>query len=145
MQKIVPFLWFDGKLEQAAKFYTTVFKNARVESINPMTATFVLEGQEFMGLNGGPQFKFNEAVSFFIRCDGQEEVDFFWHKLVSDGGAEGRCGWLKDKFGLSWQVIPAQLGQYLGDSNRTKADRALQAMLKMNKIDIASLHAAYVG
>lgn len=145
MQKIVPFLWFDGKLEEAAKFYTSVFKNARVESINPMSATFVLEGQEFMGLNGGRQFKFNEAVSFLVRCDGQEEVDFFWHKLVSDGGAEGRCGWLKDKFGLSWQVIPAQLGQYLGDTSRAKADRALQAMLKMNKIDIAALHAAYVG
>jgi predicted 3-demethylubiquinone-9 3-methyltransferase (glyoxalase superfamily) len=145
MQKIVPFLWFDGKLEQAAKFYTSVFKNARVESINPMSATFVLEGQEFMGLNGGPQFKFNEAVSFFVRCDGQDEVDFFWHKLISDGGSESRCGWLKDKFGLSWQIIPAELGKYLGDSNRTKAGRVMQAMLQMNKIDIAQLHAAYAA
>lgn len=143
MQKIVPFLWFDGKLEEAARFYTTVFKNSRVESINPMSAIFVLEGQEFMGLNGGPQYHFNEAVSFFVRCEDQDEVDFLWHTLTADGGAEGRCGWLKDRFGLSWQVIPTALGRYLGDQNRNKADRVLQAMLKMNKIDIAALDAAY--
>ena len=110
-----------------------------------MSATFVLEGQEFMALNAGPQFKFNEAVSFFIRCETQDEVDYFWHKLTDDGGAEGRCGWLKDKFGLSWQVIPNALGQYLGDPDRAKADRAMQAMLKMKKIDIAALEASYVG
>ena len=108
-----------------------------------MSATFVLEGQEFMALNAGPQFKFNEAVSFFIRCETQDEVDYFWHKLTDDGGAEGRCGWLKDKFGLSWQVIPNALGQY--DPDRAKADRAMQAMLKMKKIDIAALEASYVG
>jgi predicted 3-demethylubiquinone-9 3-methyltransferase (glyoxalase superfamily) len=145
MQKITPFLWFDGKLEEAVKFYTTVFRNARVEDLSPMSATFVLEGQEFMALNGGPTFRFNEAVSFFVRCETQDEVDYFWDKLTHDGGAEGRCGWLKDKFGLSWQVIPNSLGQYLGDRDRAKADRVMQAMLKMKKIDIAALEAARVG
>ena len=145
MHKITPFLWFDGKLEEAVRFYTTVFSNSRVQNLNPMSATFVIEGQEFMALNGGPQFKFNEAVSFFIRCETQDEVDYFWHKLTNDGGGEGRCGWLKDKFGLSWQVIPSALGQYLGDRDRAKANRVMQAMLKMKKIDIAALEAAYVG
>ena len=145
MHKITPFLCFDGKLEEAVRFYTTVFSNSRVENLNPMSATFVIEGQEFMALNGGPQFKFNEAVSFFIRCETQDEVDYFWHKLTNDGGAESRCGWLKDKFGLSWQVIPSTLGQYLGDRDRAKANRVMQAMLKMKKIDIAALEAAYVG
>ena len=145
MQKITPFLWFDGKLEEVVKFYTTVFSNARVENLSPMSASFVIEGQEFMALNGGPQFKFNEAVSFFIRCETQDEVDYFWHKLTDDGGAESRCGWLKDRFGLSWQVIPNALGQYLGDRDRAKADRVMQAMLKMKKIDIATLEAAYAG
>lgn len=145
MQKITPFLWFDGKLEEAVKFYTTVFSNARVENLNPMSATFVIEGQEFMALNGGPQFKFNEAVSFFIRCETQHEVDYYWQKLTDDGGAEGRCGWLKDKFGLSWQVIPNALGQYLGDRNRAKAERVMQAMLKMKKLDIAALEAAFTN
>lgn len=145
MQKVTPFLWFDGKLEEIVKFYTTVFTNARVLNVSPMNATFVIEGQEFMALNGGPQFKFNEAVSFFIRCETQDEVDAFWEKLTADGGAEGRCGWLKDKFGLSWQVIPDALGQYLSDPDRTKANRVMQAMLKMNKLDIATLESAYVG
>ena len=145
MQKITPFLWFDGKLEEAVTFYTTVFSNARVENLNPMSATFVIEGQEFMALNGGPQFKFNEAVSFFIRCDAQDDVDDLWRKLTNDGGTAGRCGWLKDKFGLSWQVIPNALGQYLGDQDRAKAGRVMQAMLKMTKIDIAALEKAYVG
>ena len=145
MQKITPFLWFDGKLEEAVTFYTTVFSNARVENLNPMSATFVIEGQEFMALNGGPQFKFNEAVSFFIRCDAQDDVDDLWRKLTNDGGTGGRCGWLKDKFGLSWQVIPNALGQNLGDQDRAKAGRVMQAMLKMTKIDIAALEKAYVG
>ena len=145
MRKITPFLWFDGKLEEAVRFYTTVFSNSRVENLSPMSATFVIEGQEFMALNGGPQFRFNEAVSFFIRCETQDEVDYFWHKLTNDGGAESRCGWLKDKFGLSWQVIPSALGQYLGDRDRGKANRVMQAMLKMKKIDIAALEAAYAG
>ena len=145
MQKIVPFLWFDGKLEEATRFYLSVFKNARVLSLDSMSATFEIEGQEFMALNGGPMFKFNEAVSFFIRCESQDEVDDYWSKLTADGGAESRCGWLKDKFGLSWQVIPNELGSYLRDKDRTKADRVLQAMLKMKKIDVAGLDAAYRG
>ena len=145
MQKIVPFLWFDGKLEEATRFYLSVFKNARVLSLDSMSATFEIEGQEFMALNGGPMFKFNEAVSFFIRCESQDEVDDYWSKLTADGGAVSRCGWLKDKFCLSWQVIPNELGSYLRDKDRTKADRVLQAMLKMKKIDVAGLNAAYRG
>ena len=145
MQKIVPFLWFDGNLEEATEFYLSVVKNARVLSLDSMSATFEIEGQEFMALNGGPMFKFNEAVSFFIRCESQDEVDDYWSKLTADGGAESRCGWLKDKFGLSWQVIPNELGSYLRDKDRTKADRVLQAMLKMKKIDVAGLDAAYRG
>lgn len=145
MQKITPFLWFDGKLEEAVKLYATVFHNARVENVSRWSAHFVLDGQEIMALNGGPQFKFNEAVSFYVRCETQDEVDYYWHKLTNDGGAESQCGWLKDKFGLSWQVIPNALGQYLGDRDRTKADRVVQAMRNMKKIDIAALEAAYAG
>jgi predicted 3-demethylubiquinone-9 3-methyltransferase (glyoxalase superfamily) len=137
--------WLDGKLKEAVTFYTTVFSNTRVKNLSPMSATFVIEGQEFMALNGGPQFKFNEAVSFFIRCETQAEVDDLWHKLTDDGGIEGRCGWLKDKFGLSWQVIPDALGRYLGDQDRAKAGRVMQAMTAMTKIDIAALEKAYVG
>ena len=141
-QKIVPFLWFNGQIEEAVNFYTSVFKDARVGNINPMTATFYLHGQEFMLLNGGPQFKFNEAVSFFVKCDTQEEVDYFWEKL-SAGGEEGRCGWLKDQFGLSWQVIPNTLGNLMSDKDPAKANRVVQAMLKMNKIEINKLEEAY--
>jgi predicted 3-demethylubiquinone-9 3-methyltransferase (glyoxalase superfamily) len=110
-----------------------------------MSATFEIEGQTFIAFNGGPRFQFNEAVSFFVRCEGQAEVDAYWAKLIADGGTEGRCGWLKDKFGLSWQVIPEQLGRYLGDPDRAKADRVLQAMLAMKKIVIAELDAAWAG
>ena len=145
MQKITPFLWFDGKLEEAVSFYTTVFRNARVENLSPWSATFVLDGQEFMALNGGPQFKFNEAVSFFIRCETQDDVDYYWNRLTNNGGAEGQCGWLKDKFGLSWQVIPDALGRYLGDRDQAKAGRVMQAMRKMKKIDVAALDAAHAG
>ena len=145
MQKITPFLWFDGRLEEAVKFYTAVFRNARVENLSPWSATFVLDGQEFMALNGGPQFKFNEAVSFFIRCETQDEVDYYWNKLTTDGGAEGQCGWLKDKYGLSWQVVPGALGRYLGDRDRAKADRVMQAMRRKKKLDVAALDAAYEG
>jgi predicted 3-demethylubiquinone-9 3-methyltransferase (glyoxalase superfamily) len=145
MQKIIPFLWFDGNIEEVVKFYTTVFPDVRVESLSPMNATFAIDGQEFIALNGGPQYKFNEAVSFFIRCETQEEVDYFWQKLTNDGGVESQCGWLKDKFGLSWQVIPNVLGQYLSDPDRAKANRVMQAMLKMTKIDVAALEAAYAG
>src|SRR5579863_3456582 len=143
MQKITPFLWFDSELEEVVKFYTTVFPNARVERLSPMTATFVIEGQEFMALNGGPQYKFNEAVSFFIRCETQDEVDYFWQRLTNDGGVESRCGWLKDRYGLSWQVIPNVLGRFLSDPDRAKANRVMEAMFKMTKLDVAALEAAY--
>src|SRR5262249_21209844 len=142
MQKISPFLWFDGKAQEAAHFYVSVFKDARIISENPMSVTFELFGTQFMGLNAGPMFKFNEAVSFFIKCADQAEVDYYWSKLTEDGGAESQCGWVKDKYGLSWQVIPNRLGELLSDSDRAKAQRAMQAMLKMKKIDIAALEAA---
>ncbi|MBS1801951.1 MAG: VOC family protein [Acidobacteria bacterium] len=145
MQKITPFLWFNCDLLEVIEFYTRVFPKLRVESLNPMNASFEIEGQQFMALNAGPQFKFNEAVSFFIRCETQEEVDYYWRELISGGGAEGKCGWLKDKFGLSWQVIPNALGNYLGDKDRAKADRVMQAMFKMTRIEIAALNAAYEG
>ena len=149
MKKITPFLWFDNQAEEAMNFYVSVFKNARVLSVMPgpngiaQSVTFELEGQEFMALNAGPQFKFNEAISFFVSCKTQEEVDELWEKLTADGGEEGRCGWLKDKYGLSWQIIPTALGELLGDPDSEKAGRALQAMLKMNKIDIQGLRQAY--
>jgi len=145
MKKITPFLWFDACIEEVVKFYTIVFPNVHVESLSPMYATFVIDDQEFMALNGGPQFKFNEAVSFFIRCESQDEIDYFWQKLTNDGGVEGRCGWLKDKYGVSWQVVPNVLGKYMSDADRTKANRVMQAMLKMTKLDIAALEAAYVA
>jgi len=145
MKKITPFLWFDASLEEVVKFYTTVFPNVQVQSLNPMNATFVIDDQEFMALNGGPQFKFNEAVSFFIRCESQNEIDYFWQKLTADGRAEGRCGWLQDKYGVSWQVVPNVLGKYMSDADRTKANRVIQAMLKMKKLDIAALDAAYLA
>jgi predicted 3-demethylubiquinone-9 3-methyltransferase (glyoxalase superfamily) len=143
MQKITPFLWFDCSLQEVVDYYSRIFPNTRVESVNSMSAAFIIEGQEFLALNGGPQFEFNEAVSFFIRCETQEEVDYLWRELTSDGGVESRCGWLKDRFSLSWQVIPSALTKYLGDKDRTKANRVMQAMLKMNKIEIAALDAAY--
>jgi len=144
MQKILPFLWFDGNLEQAVDFYVSVFKDARVVSMNPMTATFELMGQRFLGLNGGPQYTFNEAISFLITCETQDEVDYYWGRLT-EGGSEQPCGWLKDKFGLSWQVIPIALGELLGDKDRAKSQRALQAMLQMKKLVIADLQAAHAG
>jgi predicted 3-demethylubiquinone-9 3-methyltransferase (glyoxalase superfamily) len=140
--KIRPFLWFDGKAEEAARFYTSIFKNSKIESISPMSATFRLDGVEFMALNGGPQFKFSEAISFFVNCETQEEIDYFWEKL-STGGSEGRCGWLKDKFGVSWQIIPPILGDMLNDDDDEKSQRVMQAMLQMDKINIAGLKRAY--
>ena len=145
MQKITPFLWFDGQIEEAVQFYASVFRNARVVSMNPMSARFEIEGQEFMALNGGPGFKFNQAVSFFINCETQQEVDYYWERLTADGGMEQPCGWVKDRFGLSWQVIPNALGRYLSDQDRVKAQRVTQAMLQMKKIDIAALDRAYGG
>ncbi|MBL0355388.1 MAG: VOC family protein [Chitinophagaceae bacterium] len=148
MQKITPFLWFDGKAEEAAQFYTSIFKNSRITSTMPgpggkaMGVNFVLDGQEFIALNGGPMFKFTEAISLFISCETQEEIDYMWNNLSSDGGEESMCGWLKDKYGLSWQVVPPVLSELFSDKDRAKADRAMQAMLKMKKIDIAKLKAA---
>ena len=142
MPKITPFLWFDGQAEEAAKFYTSIFKNSRIQSISPMSATFVLAGQKFMALNGGPQFKFTEAISFFVSCETQKEIDYFWEEL-SAGGEKSRCGWLKDKFGVSWQVVPPILGDMLNDEDAGKSQRVMQAMLKMGKLDIKKLKQAY--
>ena len=153
-QKITPFLWFDNNAEEAINLYTSVFKDAKIVSVSRygeagpgqagtvMTATFTLDGQEFMALNGGPEFKFTEAISFFVNCETQEEVDELWEKL-SEGGEKGQCGWLKDKFGVSWQIVPTALGELLGDKDPEKAKRVLEAMLQMHKIDIAKLKQAY--
>jgi predicted 3-demethylubiquinone-9 3-methyltransferase (glyoxalase superfamily) len=145
MQKIAPFLWFDNQAQEAMRFYTSIFKNSEILSENPMSVVFRVEDQEIMGLNAGPEFKFNEAISFFVSCEDQAEVDEYWNKLIADGGEESRCGWLKDKFGLSWQIIPKALGQMLGSEDREKANRAMQAMLKMSKIIVADLEKAYEG
>ena len=154
MQKITPFLWFDGKAEEAMNFYTSIFKNSKIGRITRygdagpgpkgtvMSATFQLDGQEFMALNGGPQFKFTEAISFFVNCETQEEVDELWEEL-SAGGQKSRCGWLKDKYGLSWQIIPSALGEMLGDKDPEKSRRVMKAMLQMDKIDIKGLEQAY--
>ena len=149
MKKITPFLWFDTEAEEAMNFYVSVFKNARVLGVTPgpngiaQSVNFELEGQEFIGLNAGPQFKFNEAISFLVDCETQAEVDALWNKLTANGGEESMCGWLKDKYGLSWQIIPSALGRLLSDPDPEKAGRVLQAMLKMNKIDIQELQEAY--
>jgi len=144
MQKITPFLWFDGQAEEAAKFYTVIFKNSKIISVSPMSATFELAGQKFIALNGGPQFKFTEAISFFVGCETQKEIDYFWEKL-SAGGEKSRCGWLKDKFGVSWQVVPSILGDFLNDDDDEKSNRVMQAMLKMSKLDLKKLKDAYAG
>ncbi len=144
MAKVTPFLWFEGNMRAAVDFYMSVFKQARVMSTSPMSATFELLGQEFMALNAGPHHKFNEAVSFFVSCDDQAEVDYYWERL-SAGGGEQPCGWVKDKFGLSWQVIPRALGRLLADPDRAKAERVMQAMFKMKKIVIVDLEKAYAG
>ena len=147
MNKITPFLWFDDNLEDAVNFYTSVFKNASIGNISKnngkvFSAIFNLEGQEFYGLNGGPHFKFNEAVSFFVNCEDQKEVDYYWEKLTQNGGQESRCGWLKDKFGLSWQIVPKALGEMLGDKNPVKAKNVMQAMMQMGKIEVSLLEQA---
>ena len=149
MQKITPFLWFDDNLEEAVNFYPTVFKNAKVNSLRYMGdkvfgATFEIEGQQFMALNGGPMYALTPAFSLFVNCETQEEVDELWSKL-SAGGKESRCGWLEDKFGVSWQIIPSALTRYMGDADRVKANRVVQAMMKMGKIDIKALDDAYNG
>lgn len=151
MKKITPFLWFDHQAEEAMNFYVSVFKNSKVLSVTPgpagvaQSVTFELEGQEFMALNAGRHFKFNEAISFFVDCKTQEEVDELWNKLTTDGGEESMCGWLKDKYGLSWQIIPSALMEMLGDKDPAKAKRVMDAMLQMRKIDIAGLKQAYDG
>ncbi len=142
MQKIRPFLWFNDKAEEAARFYVSLFKNSKVISANPMFVIFQLEGQEFYALNGGPKFKFTEAISFFVDCETQEEVDRLWEKL-SEGGNKGQCGWLKDKYGVSWQIIPTILSKLLQDKDPLKSKRVMEAMLKMTKIDIKTLKKAY--
>jgi predicted 3-demethylubiquinone-9 3-methyltransferase (glyoxalase superfamily) len=130
MQKITPFLWFDGNAEEAMNFYTSLFENSKVLNVSRMgdkvfSVVFELNGQEFMGLNGGPQFKFTEAISLFVKCKDQQEVDFFWNKFLEGGGTPSRCGWLKDKFGLSWQIIPDDLGKLLSDPDPAKANRVM--------------------
>ena len=148
MQKIRPFLWFNHNAEEAMKFYVSIFKNSKIVSTMPgpdgtvMGGTFQLEGQEFLALNGGPKYSFTPAISLFVNCETQEEVDALWSKL-SAGGSEDQCGWLKDKYGLSWQIIPSILGRLLGDKDRKKAQAVMQAMLQMVKIDIKGLQQAY--
>jgi predicted 3-demethylubiquinone-9 3-methyltransferase (glyoxalase superfamily) len=155
-RKITPSLWFDTEAEEAADFYTSVFENSRIISVaryndagprpagSVMVVEFELDGQRFIAINGGPQFKFSEAVSFQLSCETQDEVDYFWERL-SDGGEEGQCGWLKDRFGLSWQVTPTGMGELFGSSDPERARRATQAMLGMKKLDIAALRSAAEG
>ena len=148
-QKITPFLWFDNNAEEAMQFYTSIFKDSKIKNVNRigetvLTGTLELNGQEIMVLNGGPRFKFTEAISLFVKCENQEEVDNYWNKLV-DGGEAQQCGWLKDKFGLSWQIIPQALGELLGDKDPAKSKRVMDSMLQMKKIDIARLKAAHAG
>lgn len=140
-QKITPFLWFDTQAESAARFYTEIFPDSEVTSVSPMVVNFRLAGLEFMGLNGGPTFQFTEAVSFFVSCETQEEVDYYWDRLTA-GGSVQQCGWLKDQFGLSWQIVPTALGELLGDPDPAKSQRVLQVMLQMVKLDIAQLRQA---
>ena len=145
MASITPFLWFDGQAQEAMTFYTSIFKDSKVISSNPMSVQFELQGQRFIGLNAGPHHKFNPAVSFFIEVETQAEIDNYWNKLLADGGRPDQCGWLQDKFGLSWQVIPKALPQLLSDPDPARAKRALDAMLKMSKIDLAELQRAHAG
>jgi predicted 3-demethylubiquinone-9 3-methyltransferase (glyoxalase superfamily) len=150
MPKITPFLWFDTQAEDAMNFYASIFKSSKVKSVNRaqgkvMSVAFELEGQEFMALNAGPHFTFNEAVSFFVGCETQQEIDELWTKLIADGGAPGRCGWLKDKFGLSWQIVPNALGRMLSDTDAGKSQRVMDAMLQMKKLDVNRLQQAYAG
>ena len=160
MRKITPFLWFDDKAEEAARFYASIFQNSKIGTVarysdeaakasgrpkgSAMTVAFQLDGQDFMALNGGPLFKFTEAISFVVNCESQEEVDFFWNKL-SDGGKEDRCGWLKDKFGVSWQIVPVALARLMSDPDPAKTGRVTKALLQMRKIDVNCLQAAARG
>lgn len=155
MQTITPFLWFDGQAEEAIRLYTSIFKNSKIINIKywaegspfpkgqVMTGVFELDGQQFYAFDAGPQFKFTEATSFFVNCETQEEIDHYWNSLTADGGQESRCGWLKDKFGLSWQIIPSALMKLMGDKDPVKAGRVMQAMMQMGKIIIADIEKAY--
>lgn len=150
MLSITPFLWFDTQAEEAMHFYASIFPRSKEIAVQRngdqvMSVTWELEGQRFMGLNAGPHYTFNEAVSFFVSCDSQQEVDELWDKLMAGGGTSSQCGWLKDRFGLSWQIIPTALPTLLGDPDRAKAGRAMQAMLQMQKIDAAALQRAFDG
>ena len=157
MQKITPFLWFDDQAEEAANFYVSVFKNSWIMSVSryadggpgpagtAMSVSFTLDGLEFQALNGGPVYQFTEAVSMFVNAPTQEEIDHLWHKLTIEGGEPGQCGWLKDRYGLSWQIVPPILGELLGDPDPDRSSRVMQAMLTMGKIDIAALQAARDG
>jgi predicted 3-demethylubiquinone-9 3-methyltransferase (glyoxalase superfamily) len=157
MQKIVTFLWFDNQAEEAANFYTSIFKDSKIMEISrygeagpgpagsAMVVSFQLAGQEFNALNGGPQFKFTEAISLVVNCESQAEVDYYWEKLAADGGEESMCGWLKDKYGLSWQIVPTALNELASDPDPVKAQRVIQAMLQMRKLDVAELQKAYDG
>lgn len=160
MKAINPCLWFDNQAEEAARFYTSIFKDSKIGTItrygdsaaaaagrpkgSVMTVTFKLDGQEFMALNGGPIFKFSEAISLMVNCESQEEIDHFWTKL-SEGGEEGPCGWLKDKFGLSWQIVPAIMAEWMKDRDTTRSERVMEGLLKMKKLDIKALKQAYEG
>ena len=151
MKKITPFLWFDDQAEQAMRFYVSIFENSRVLEVTPgpdgktMGVRFELEGQEFTGLNAGPEFAFTEAISFYVNCKDQAEVDDLWAKLSAGAGEESRCGWVKDRFGLWWQIIPEALPRLMSDKDPVKAKRVVDAMLKMKKIDVAELERAYAG
>ena len=156
IQKITPFLWFDHQAEEAAAFYTSIFKNSKVLTVtrygesgpgpkgSAMTVAFELEGQMFTALNGGPNFKFTEAISFVVNCESQDEVDEFWEKL-SEGGQEVQCGWLKDKYGLAWQIVPTAFLQMIQDTDQERKDRVMKAMMQMKKLDLTALEAAYQG
>src|SRR5256885_13568809 len=157
MQKITPFLWFDNNAEQAAEFYVSVFKNSKILNVSRygdagpgpkgsvMVVNFQLAGQEFTALNGGPLFKFSEAFSLVVNCENQQEIDEYWRKLTANGGSESQCGWLKDRFGFSWQVVPTALGKLMSDKDPRRASRVMQALLQMKKIDIATLEEAAEG
>lgn len=155
MRKIIPCLWFDDEAEEAVNFYTSLFKDSKIISISrygeggpkpagtPLTIIFQMNGQEYMVLNGGPEFKFTEAISLFVDCESQQEVDEYWSKLTADGGEESQCGWLKDKYGLSWQIVPNALGGLLSDPDPEKSQRVFNALMQMKKIDLATLERAY--
>lgn len=157
MQKISPFLWFDGKAEEAANFYVAIFKNSKIANVmrygeagpgpkgSVMGVTFQLDGQEFMAINGGPQFTFSPAISFFVKCETQAEIDHFWDKLLAGGGRTQQCGWLTDRYGVTWQIVPTILGELLQSKDTEKSQRAMRAMMQMVKLDIAALKKAFDG